>query len=46
MKKYEKMFYGTLGKYTGSDYTIELQEDAKPYHATPVPIPKNSQTNS
>ena len=31
---------GTLGKYTGSDYTIELKEDAKPYHAKPFPIPK------
>ena len=23
LQKYEKMFDGTLGKYTGSDYTIE-----------------------
>ena len=23
------MFDGTLGKHTGSDYTIELKEDAK-----------------
>ena len=30
------MFDGTLGKYTGSDYTIELKEDAKPYHAKPI----------
>ena len=34
------MFDGTLRKYTGSDYTIELKEDAKPYHAEPFPIPK------
>ena len=34
------MFDGTLGKYSGSDYTIELKEDAKPYHAKPFPIPK------
>ena len=33
--KYEKMFHGTLGRYTGSDYTIELKEDAKPDHAKP-----------
>ena len=33
------MFYGTLGKYTGSDYTIELKEDAKPYHSKPFRIP-------
>ena len=24
-QKYEKNFDGTLGKYTGSDYTIELK---------------------
>ena len=29
------MFDGTLDKYTGSDYTIELQEIAKPYRAKP-----------
>ena len=33
------MFDGTLGKYTGSYYTIELKEDAKPYPAKPFPIP-------
>ena len=44
--KHEKMIYGTLGKYTGSDYTIELKEDAKPYHTKPFPIPKHSRTNS
>ena len=40
LQKYEKMFDGTLGKYTGSDYTIELKEDVKPYHAKPFPIHK------
>ena len=40
LQKYKNMFDGTLGKYTGSDYTIELKEDAKPYHAKPFPIPK------
>ena len=34
------MFHETLGKYTNSDYTIELQENAKPYHAKPFSIPK------
>ena len=34
------MFYGTLRKYTGSDYIIEDKEDAKIYHAKPFPIPK------
>ena len=27
------MFDRTLGEGTGSDFTIELQEKAKPYHA-------------
>ena len=39
LPKYEKMFDGTLGKYTGSNYTIELKENSKPYHAKPFPIP-------
>ena len=33
------MFNGTLGKYTGSNNTTELKEDAKPYHTKPFPIP-------
>ena len=40
------MFDGTLGKYIGSDYTIELKEDAKPYHDKPFPIANNSRINS
>ena len=39
LQKYEKMFDGTIGKYAGSDYTIELKVDAKPNHAKPFPIP-------
>ena len=35
LQKYEKMFDRTIGKYTVSDYTIELKEDAKHF-----PIPK------
>ena len=27
LQKYEKTFDGTLGKYTGSDYTIAPQEN-------------------
>ena len=34
------MFDGTLGKYTGSNYTVKLKEDAKPYHVKCFPIPK------
>ena len=40
IQKYKNMFDGTLGKYTGSDYTIEMKEDAKPYHAKSFSIPK------
>ena len=29
-----------VNKYTGSDYTIELQEDSKPNHVKPFPILK------
>ena len=39
LPKYEKMFYGTIGKYIGSDYTIDLKENTKPYHAKLFPIP-------
>ena len=31
LQKYENMFDGTLGKYAAFNYTIELNEDAKPY---------------
>ena len=31
---YTKMFGGTLRKYTGSNYTIELKEDVRPF---PIP---------
>ena len=39
LQKYEEMFDGTLGKYTDSDYAIELQKEAKPYHTQPILIP-------
>ena len=38
LQKYEDMLNGILGKYTGSDYTIELKEGAETYHAKPFPI--------
>ena len=34
------MFDGTLGTYNGSEYTIEIREGARPYHAKPFPIPR------
>ena len=39
-QKYEKMFDGTLCKYTGSNYATEVKEDAKPCHTKPFSIPK------
>ena len=39
LQKYENMFDRTLEKSTASDYTIELNKDAKPYHAKPITIP-------
>ena len=38
LQKYKELFDGILGKYTGSDYIIELMEGAKPYHAKSFPI--------
>ena len=41
LQKYKNMLDGTLGKYTGSDYTIELKEDVKSYHAKPFSYSKH-----
>ena len=53
LQKYEKMFDGTLGKYTGADYKIQLKEDPKPYTTKgrcralyTFSYSKHSQTNS
>ena len=40
LDKYEPLFDGTLGKWTGEPYHIELKPDAIPYHARPYPVPK------
>jgi predicted aspartyl protease len=40
LTKYEGLFDGTLGRWTGEPYDIEVKPNAKPYHARPVPIPK------
>jgi hypothetical protein len=40
LKKYEDLFDGTLGTFTGTPYDIKLQENAEPYHARPFPVPK------
>ncbi len=40
LNKYEPLFDGTLGKWTGEPYHIELKPDAIPYHARQYPVPK------
>ena len=40
LKKYENLFDGTLGRWTGPVYDIELKPGATPYHARSYPIPK------
>ena len=40
MKKFEGLFDGSLGKWTGKPYHIELRPDAKPYHGRPYSVPK------
>ena len=38
------MFDGILGKYTGSDYVIEIKKDTKVYHAKPYSFPTTHKT--
>ena len=40
LRKYETLFDGTLGQWNGEPYEIDLQPDAKPYHAKAFPIPR------
>jgi hypothetical protein len=40
LRKHEHLFDGTLGRWDGRPYNIELKPDAKPYHARAFPIPK------
>ena len=40
LQKYEVLFDGTLGQWTGTEYKIDLREDATPYHGRPYGIPK------
>ena len=39
LRKFEPIFDGTLGTWDDKPYHIELQKDAKPYHAKPYPVP-------
>ena len=40
LEKYNCLFDGSLGTWTGEPYNIELKPDATPYHARAFPIPK------
>ena len=40
LKHHEEMFDSKLGTWKGTPYHIELQEDAKPYHARAFPVPR------
>ena len=40
LQEYETLFDGTLGFWNHEEYNIELQPDAKPYHAWAYPIPE------
>ena len=43
LKKHHHLFDGTLGKWTGEQYDIELKPDAQPYHAKPYPVPHSQE---
>ena len=40
LRKHENLFDGTLGKWVGKPYEIELKEGATPHHARPYPLPR------
>ena len=39
LQKYEGLFDGTLGKWTGTPYKIKTKEAVEPHHAKPYPVP-------
>ena len=39
LNRHYRIFDGSLGKWTGTPYHIELVAGAQPYHARPFPIP-------
>ena len=40
LRKHKHLFDGTIGKWNGPSYNIELKPDAQPYHARAYPIPR------
>ena len=39
LNKYEELFDGSLGDWKTTPVSIDLKEDAKPYHSRPYPVP-------
>ncbi|EJK66847.1 hypothetical protein THAOC_12187, partial [Thalassiosira oceanica] len=40
-QRHEKLFDGTLGKYTGDKMHIDLLPDAKPHYSRPYPVTRD-----
>ena len=40
LRKHKVLFDGTIGKWNGPKYNVELKPDATPHHARAYPIPK------
>jgi hypothetical protein len=40
LKKYEDLFDGMLGTFSGTPYDIKLKDNVEPHHARPFPVPK------
>ena len=40
LSKYEELFDGSLGTWTGSEVTLNMKPDITPYHARAFPIPR------
>ena len=40
LRKYNKLFDGSLGKWKGSQVQLQLKQGVKPYHAKAFPIPR------
>ena len=42
--KYKFLLYRTLGTWNNKPVYIEIQLDAKPYHAKPYPVPRSKKS--
>jgi hypothetical protein len=42
LKNYKHLFSGKLGCYPGYQVHLELNDDAKPFHTRPYPVPENN----